>query len=218
MINIVILISGRGSNMVAIARACRDERWPARIVAVICSRPDAEGLRAARELGLATEVLDARGWADRAAFDDALAQRIDALDADLVVLAGYMRILGDAFVKRYAGRLLNIHPSLLPAFAGMHTHRRALAAGVRVHGATVHLVTAELDGGPIVAQASVPVLAGDDEDSLAARVLQAEHRLYPMAIRLWVEGRLALEDGRVRLRGATADDASLLLQASGAGP
>ena len=216
MINIVILISGRGSNMIAIARACRDERWPARIVAVICSRPDAEGLRAARELGLATEVLDARAWADRAAFDDALAQRIDALGADLVVLAGYMRILGDAFVRRYAGRMLNIHPSLLPAFAGMQTHRRALAAGVRVHGATVHLVTAELDGGPIVAQAAVPVLAGDDEDSLAARVLQAEHRLYPMAIRLWVEGRLALEDGRVRLRGAEADDASLLLQASGA--
>jgi phosphoribosylglycinamide formyltransferase-1 len=153
----------------------------------------------------------------REAFDAALASAIDGFSPDLVVLAGFMRVLGAQFVRRYEGRLLNIHPSLLPAFAGMHTHRRALAAGVRVHGATVHLVTAELDGGPIVAQAAVPVLAGDDEDSLAARVLQAEHRLYPMAIRLWVEGRLALEDGRVRLRGAKADDVSLLLQASGAG-
>ncbi len=200
MKDLVVLISGRGSNMVAIAHACRDERWPARIAAVIASRPDAPGLAAARELGLPTEALDARAYPQRAAFDEELARRIDAHAPALVALAGYMRILGGAFVDRYAGRLVNIHPSLLPAFPGLHTHRRALAAGVKLHGATVHLVARELDAGPIVAQAAVPVLTGDDEDSLAARVLQAEHRLYPMALRWFVEERVHVEDGRVRLR------------------
>jgi phosphoribosylglycinamide formyltransferase-1 len=211
MKRIVILISGRGSNMIAIAEACRDQGWPASIAGVVSNRPGCAGLQAAAALGLHAEAVDAAGFADRTAYDAALAARIDALGADLVVLAGYMRILSDGFVQRYAGRMLNIHPSLLPSFPGLHTHRRALQAGVRVHGATVHLVTAELDGGPIVAQAAVPVLAGDDEAALAERVLAAEHRLYPMAVRLWVEGRLELHDGRVRLRGAAPGDASLLL-------
>lgn len=202
MKNLVILISGRGSNMIAIARACRDERWPARIAAVIASRPDAQGLAAARELGMPAEALDSRAFADRAAFDAELARSVDAHAPALVVLAGYMRILSDAFVDRYAGRLVNIHPSLLPAFPGMHTHRQALRAGVKLHGATVHLVTRDLDAGPIVAQAAVPVLADDDEDSLAARVLEAEHRLYPMALRWLVEDRLRVDDGRVWLRDA----------------
>lgn len=202
MKSLVILISGRGSNMVGIARACRDERWPARVAAVISSRPDAQGLTAARELGIPTEALDSRAFADRETFDAELARRIDAHTPALVVLAGFMRILSDAFVDRYAGRLVNIHPSLLPAFPGMHTHRQALAAGVKLHGATVHLVTRDLDSGPIVAQAAVPVLAGDDEDALAARVLQAEHRLYPMALRWLVEERLRVEDGHLWLRDA----------------
>jgi len=202
MKNLVVLISGRGSNMAAIARACRDEHWPARIAAVIASRPDAPGLAAAREIGLHTDALDARAYPDRTAFDAELARRIDAHAPALVVLAGYMRVLGDAFVDRYAGRLVNIHPSLLPAFPGLHPHRRALAAGVKLHGATVHLVTRDVDAGPIVAQAAVPVLPGDDEESLAARVLQAEHRLYPMALRWLIEERLRIEDGRVWLRDA----------------
>ena len=199
MQNMVILISGRGSNMIAIARACRAQSWPARIAAVIGHRPDASGLAAARDLGLHTETLDSAGRTDRDAYDEELAQRIDAHHPDLVLLAGYMRILSPAFVRHYAGRLMNIHPSLLPAFPGLHTHRRALQAGVKLHGATVHLVTEALDDGPIVAQASVPVLDADDEQALAARVLAAEHTLYPMAVRWWVGGRLRAEGGRVRL-------------------
>ena len=209
MKNIVVLVSGRGSNMIAIASALRQQRWPARIAAVISNRPDAPGLAAAREIGLATELLDSRGFADRTAFDQALARRIDAHEPSLVVLAGYMRILTDAFVEHYAGRLVNIHPSLLPAFPGLHTHRRALQAGVKLHGATVHLVTRDLDAGPILVQAAVPVLAQDDEESLAARVLEAEHRIYPLAVRWLVEDRLRVDDGRVWLRDP-ADGAQAL--------
>ena len=211
MKNIVILISGRGSNMIAIAQACRRDRWPARIAAVISNRPQAAGLEAARGLGLATEVLDSAGRADREAFDAELAQRIDAHAPHVVVLAGYMRILSTAFVERYAGRLVNIHPSLLPSFPGLHTHRRALEAGVKAHGTTVHLVTAELDSGPILAQAVVPVVDGDDEDRLAARVLAAEHRLYPMAVRWLVEDRLVFDGNRASLRGAGASESGLVL-------
>ncbi len=200
MKEIVVLISGRGSNMAAIAQACASEHWPARIAAVISSRADAEGVTTARALGLAVEVLEPRGFADRAAFDDALAERVERHRPHVVALAGYMRILSERFVERFQGRLVNIHPSLLPAFPGLHTHARALATGVAVHGATVHLVTAELDGGPIVAQAAVPVRAADDEASLAARVLEAEHLLYPRALRWMVEGRVELVDGRVSLR------------------
>lgn len=198
MKSIVILISGGGSNMAAIVERCASEGWPARIAAVISNRPDAGGLAKAAGRGIATEVVDYRAFASREAFDAALAQRIDAHGPDLVVLAGFMRILTPGFVQRYAGRLLNIHPSLLPAFPGLHTHRRALEAGCAVHGATVHFVTPELDHGPIVMQAVVPVLDGDDESTLAARVLAQEHVIYPTSVRWFVEGRIALRGGRVR--------------------
>mgnify|MGYP001178181593 FL=1 len=199
MKSIVILVSGRGSNMEAIVRAAIPG---ARIAAVISNRPDAQGLAFAAAHGIATAVVDHRAHADRVAFDAALAEAIDAHAPDLVVLAGFMRILTDGFVRRYAGRLLNIHPSLLPSFTGLHTHRRALAAGVRVHGATVHFVTDQLDCGPVVIQAVVPVHADDDEAALAARVLAQEHRIYPQAVRWFVEERISIgADGRVRVAG-----------------
>ena len=190
MKNIVILISGGGSNMAAIVKTAQREHWPdsygARIAAVISNQADAKGLIFAQAQGLATDVLDHRAYATRAAFDAALMAAIDRHDPAgqpaLVVLAGFMRILTPAFVAHYAGRLLNIHPSLLPAFAGLHTHQRAIAAGCKFAGATVHQVTAELDHGPILAQAVVPVLAGDDEATLAARVLSQEHLIYSKAI------------------------------------
>ncbi len=190
MKNIVILISGTGSNMAAIVRAARRENWEerlqARVAAVISNRPQAGGLVHAREQGIATEVVDHRSFGDREAFDRALAQAIDRHDPGgrpaLVVLAGFMRVLTPGFVAHYEGRLVNIHPSLLPAFTGLHTHQRALDAGCRVAGATVHLVTAELDNGPILAQAAVPVLPDDTADSLASRVVTQEHRIYPAAI------------------------------------
>ena len=189
MKNIVILISGRGSNMEAIVRARIDG---ARIAAVVANRPDAAGLQFAAHAGIATRVVDHKAFASREAFDAALADVIDGFAPDLVVLAGFMRVLTDGFVQRYTGRLLNIHPSLLPSFPGLHTHQRALEAGVRVHGTTVHFVTPALDCGPIVIQAAVPVRPGDDEDRLAARVLVQEHRIYPQAVRWFVEGRLSL--------------------------
>lgn len=199
MKRIVILISGRGSNMEAIVRACAAEGWPATVVAVLSNRPEAAGLAWAAGQGIATAALDHRQYADRAAFDTALAAEIDRHAPDLVVLAGFMRILTPAFVQRYDGRLLNIHPSLLPAFAGLHTHERALQAGCKVAGSTVHFVTAELDHGPIVLQAAVPVRVGDTADTLAARVLRGEHIIYPRAVRWFVEGRVALgADGVVR--------------------
>ncbi|MFO6420068.1 phosphoribosylglycinamide formyltransferase [Hylemonella sp. W303a] len=186
MRNIVILISGGGSNMAAIVRAAAREDWKtrfnARVSAVISNKADAKGLVFAQDEGLATAVLDHKAYASREAFDAALMQAIDAHAPALVVLAGFMRILTPGFVDHYAGRLLNIHPSLLPAFAGLHTHRRAIEAGCKFAGATVHQVTAELDHGPILAQAVVPVLPEDDEDALAARVLTQEHLIYPCAI------------------------------------
>lgn len=198
MKRIVILVSGRGSNMEAIVRACAEQGWPAQVVAVLANRADAQGLSFAAARGIATEVVEHRAFASREAFDEALAQAIDRHRPDLVVLAGFMRVLGAAFTARYAGRLLNIHPSLLPAFAGLHTHRRALQAGCQVAGATVHFVTAELDHGPIVMQSVVPVRPGDDEASLAARVLATEHRIYPCAVGWFVRDRLRIEGGRVR--------------------
>jgi phosphoribosylglycinamide formyltransferase-1 len=198
MKNLVILISGRGSNMVAIAEACTAERWDARIAAVISNRIDAQGLVYAQGHGIPTAVVNHRDFKDREAFDAALAQVIDGFEPDLVVLAGFMRILTPGFVQRYFGRMLNIHPSLLPAFPGLHTHRRAIEAGRKVAGTTVHVVTPELDHGPIVAQAVVQVGPDDTEDTLAARVLVMEHRLYPRAVRWWIEGVLELTvDGRV---------------------
>lgn len=199
MKSIVILVSGRGSNMQAIVDAAIPG---ARIAAVISNRPDASGLAFAAERGIETAVVDHKAYADRATFDQALAGCIDGYRPDLVVLAGFMRVLTDDFVRRYEGRLINIHPSLLPSFPGLHTHRRALEAGVRVHGATVHFVTATLDCGPIIVQAVVSVLPGDDEARLAARVLAQEHRIYPQAVRWFVDGRLSVDgQGRVHLAG-----------------
>src|SRR5690606_23498635 len=200
MKTIVVLISGRGSNMVAIAQALRDARWPARIACVIAARPDAAGLARARQHGLQTASDDHRAVAARAAFETALAEAIDRHAPDVVVLAGFVRILGDAFVDRYARRILNVHPSLLPAFPGLSTHGRALESGVAVHGATVHFVGRELDLGPIVAQAALAVRPAGDESTRAARVLALEHRLYPMAVRWFVEGRLSIDGERVLLQ------------------
>ncbi len=195
---IVILISGRGSNMQAIVQRCQEQAWPAQVVAVLADRPSATGLAFAQARGIATGVVDHKAHADRAAFDAALAQAIDAHRPTLVVLAGFMRILGAVFVQRFEGRMLNIHPSLLPAFAGLHTHRRALQAGCQAVGATVHFVTAELDHGPIVMQSVVPVHPSDDEHTLAARVLATEHVIYPQSVRWFVQGQLRVECGRVR--------------------
>lgn len=200
MKRIVILISGRGSNMEAIVQACVRERWNARIVGVISNRPQAAGLDFAQAHGIPAQVVDHRAYPDRTAFDSALAEAVQALGPDVVVLAGFMRVLGPAFVSRFEGRLLNIHPSLLPAFPGLHTHRRALEAGCRVSGATVHFVTAELDHGPIVIQSAVPVHADDDEAALSQRVLATEHRIYPLAVRWMVEDALRIEGLRVHQR------------------
>ena len=197
MKRIVILISGRGSNMRRVVQACASEGWPAQVAAVISNRPDAAGLAFAREQGIATAVVDHKGFATRDAFDAALAQAIDAHAPDLVVMAGFMRVLGAECVCRYEGRMLNIHPSLLPAFPGLHTHSRAIEAGCKIAGATVHFVTAELDHGPIVLQAAVPVRAGDDEQQLSERVLAKEHVIYPRAVRWFVEGQLRTERGVV---------------------
>lgn len=175
---------------------------PAQVCAVISNDPAAGGLETAARHGVATAVVDHRGYAQRADFDAALVRAIDASQADLVVLAGFMRVLTTNFVNRYRGRMINIHPSLLPAFPGLHTHRQALAAGVRIHGCTVHFVTPQLDHGPIIIQAAVPVLPGDDENTLAARVLAEEHRIYPQAVRWLCEDRVTLAaDGRVRIAG-----------------
>ncbi|AOP66273.1 phosphoribosylglycinamide formyltransferase [Burkholderia mallei] len=193
MKKLVILISGRGSNMEAIVRACAREGWPAEVAAVISNRPGAAGLEFAASHGIATAVVDHRAFDGRDSFDAALAAEIDRFAPDLVVLAGFMRILTPAFVAKYEGRMLNIHPSLLPSFKGIHTHQQALDAGVALHGASVHFVIPELDSGAIVAQAAVPVVAGDDADALAARVLAAEHTLYPRAVRWFVDGKLRLD-------------------------
>ncbi|KGF78683.1 phosphoribosylglycinamide formyltransferase [Massilia sp. JS1662] len=199
MKNIVILISGRGSNMEAIVRAQQAEAWPARIAAVISNKPDAKGLAFAASHGIPTAVVPNKEFPTREAFDAALQETIDRFNPDLVVLAGFMRILTAPFVEHYAGRMLNIHPSLLPLFPGLHTHRQALDAGVAEHGATVHFVTAELDHGPAVIQARIPVLPGDTEDSLAERLLAEEHVIYPQAVRLFIEDRLSIENGEVRI-------------------
>jgi len=202
---VVVLLSGRGSNLRAIVGA----RLPIEIVAVIGNRPQAEGLAYARERGLTAVVLDHTEYPDRAAFDARLADEVAQHRPDLVVLAGYMRILSPAFIARFEGRLLNIHPALLPMFPGLNTHERALAEGVKIHGCTVHFVTVELDHGPIVAQAAVPVRADDTPDTLAARVLAQEHRIYPQAIRWFAEGRLVNVDGRVTLKDDLASQSVL---------
>jgi phosphoribosylglycinamide formyltransferase-1 len=204
MKRLVILISGRGSNMEAIVKACATEGWPATVAAVISNRPDAGGLAFAAGRGIATAVVDHKLFPRREDFDTELARVIDGFGADLVVLAGFMRILTPGFTARYARRMLNIHPSLLPAFTGLHTHERALEMGCKLAGATVHFVTAELDHGAIVMQAAVPVLPGDDAQALAARVLTAEHRIYPQSVRWFVEGALVWDGENVRHRDGAA--------------
>jgi phosphoribosylglycinamide formyltransferase-1 len=211
MKSIVILISGRGSNMLALLAAVAAGELPLRVAAVISNRADAAGLASARAAGVATAVVDHRAHTDRAAFDAALAAQIDAFAPDLVVLAGFMRILGDDFVRHYSGRMVNIHPSLLPSFPGLDTHRRALAEGVRIHGCSVHFVTPALDHGPIIVQAAVPVVDGDDAASLAARVLAAEHRIFALALRWWSEGRLHVDNGCVRIDQSAVAAAPALL-------
>ena len=192
----VVLISGRGSNLQSLIDAVHEGRLALDIRAVISNEPRAAGLRRAEAAGIETLALDHRAFPHRRDFDEALARLIDAHRPDLVILAGFMRILGTAFVRRYHGRLMNIHPSLLPAFPGLDPHRRALLGGAKVHGATVHFVTEELDGGPIIVRASVEVRPGDDVVSLAARVLEQEHRIYPLAVRWFTEGRLRIRDGK----------------------
>ena len=195
---ITILISGRGSNMAALIDAANAGTIDGAVTQVISNRPDAGGLAYAHRNGIATSVVDHRAFASRAEFDAALAEAIDASEPDLIVLAGFMRILGADFVRRYAGRMLNIHPSLLPAYPGTDTHRRALADCATRHGCTVHFVTADVDGGPIIAQAEVPVRPGDDPRTLAARVLEEEHRLLPRVVGWYCAGRIALDGDRVR--------------------
>lgn len=200
--SVVVLVSGRGSNMQALLEAGIP------VSAVISNRADARALEIATKRGIATGVVEHRSFATREAFDAALAAEVERHEPRLVVLAGFMRILGAGFVERFAGRVMNIHPSLLPAFPGLHTHERALEAGVKAHGCTVHFVTADLDHGPIVVQAVVPVLAGDDPDRLAARVLAQEHVVFPRAVNWFLENRLVIEKGRVNVKG---NDAQLVI-------
>ena len=200
-IRLVVLISGRGSNLQAILDQAVSGELPVEVAAVVSNRPGVHGLERARQAGVPALELDHKNFADRPEFEAALIETIDRRQPDLVVLAGFMRVLTAGFTEHYRGRLLNIHPSLLPKFRGLHTHERAIAAGETEHGASIHFVTAELDGGPVIVQARVPVLPGDDPDALAARVLEQEHRLYPLAIRWFAEQRLRLEDEQVWFDG-----------------
>ena len=210
---ITVLISGRGSNLAALIAAERRGELGGTISAVISSRADAPGLAIAAAHGIETRIVDHRDFDRRQGFDAALASAVESGAPDLVVLAGFMRILDSALVQRFEGRMLNIHPSLLPAYAGLDTHRRALADGARVHGCTVHFVTSVLDHGPIVAQGEVPVCDGDDPATLAARVLEVEHRLLPAAVRAFCDGRLVIAEGKVRVNGRSIAAAVLPVRA-----
>ena len=207
---VVVLISGRGSNLSAILEAAAAPDYPAAVVAVIANKADAPGLQLAAAAGVATEIVPSQGVTDRTVYDQSLQDAIDRYVPDLIVLAGFMRILTADFVNHYAGRMINIHPSLLPSFTGLHTHQRALDAGVHLHGCTVHFVTAELDHGPMIAQAAIPVWPDDTVASLAARVLAEEHRVYPAVVRWFAEGRLKVVGQRVLLDGALANDVGLI--------
>lgn len=204
---VAVLISGRGSNMQALVRACAADDFPAEIVLVLSNRADAAGLEFARDAGIATAVIGHRDFPDRAAFDAALNAEIRRHDADLVCLAGFMRLLDRAFVEAWRDRMINIHPSLLPAFRGLDTHARALESGVKLAGCTVHFVRPDVDTGPVIAQAAVPVLADDTEDTLAARILEQEHLLYPLALRLVCEGRVRVDGARAIVDAAGPADA-----------
>ena len=201
MKNIVVLISGNGSNLQAIIDACAQERINGTLRAVFSNKADAYGLERAREAGIAAHALSAGEFDSREAFDRQLMQEIDAYAPDVVVLAGYMRILSPAFVANYSGRLLNIHPSLLPKYPGLHTHRQALANGDREHGTSVHFVTDELDGGPVILQAKIPVFEGDNEEDITARVQHQEHAIYPLVVGWFLEGRLTMKEGHAWLDG-----------------
>ena len=208
---ITVLISGRGSNLAALLAAMDAGTLHGVVDTVIANRADAPGLAIASAHGIATRVVEHRSYTERDAFDAALASAIDASAPDLIVLAGFMRVLGAAFVRRYVGRMINIHPSLLPLYPGLHTHRRALADGVRIHGCTVHFVTPDVDVGPIIAQAAVPVCSGDDENTLAARVLAAEHVLLPAVVRWYCTGRLVIDGSRVRVRDEDSSPSTVLI-------
>jgi phosphoribosylglycinamide formyltransferase 1 len=210
---VAVLISGRGSNMTALLAAAKDPNYPAEIVLVVSNRADAAGLAHARDAGVATALVDHAGN-ERAAFEQALQDVLETNRIELICLAGFMQLLTPLFVNRWHGRLLNIHPALLPAFKGLDTHTRARAAGVKIHGATVHFVTAEMDSGPILAQAAVPVFESDDAETLAARVLAVEHKIYPLALRLLAAGRVDIIDGRCRINGAAASGDALLVPAA----
>ncbi len=207
---VVVLVSGRGSNLQAIIDAVRDGRLPTAICAVISNEPGAPALARARAAGIPAQTIDHRDFPARERFEQTLMQRIDACQPRLVVLAGFMRILGKDFINHYAGRLINIHPSLLPAFPGLNTHARALQSGVKSHGASVHFVTHAVDGGPVIIQASVPVLPDDTPEILAERVLAEEHRIFPLAIRWFLDGRLSVMDNRVLLDGHASPEQGLI--------
>ena len=209
-LKIAVLISGRGTNLQALIDACAADDYPARIVLVVSNEPGAKGLDRARAAKIASTVIDHHDHPSREAFDAALAEAIRGSGADLVCLAGFMRIVADEFVRQWRDRLINIHPSLLPAFPGLNTHARAIEAGVRFSGCTVHFARTELDAGPIIAQAVVPVRSDDTPDSLADRVLEAEHRIYPMALRLIAEGRVRVTNETVRISGGAAPDTTLV--------
>ena len=209
---VAVLISGRGSNMAALIEATTDKTYPAEIVVVISNRPDAGGLMVARANGITTEVVDHTAFGkDRTAFESALQAVLERHRIDIVCLAGFMRLLTAGFVKQWQHRILNIHPALLPAFKGLDTHRRALEAGVKVHGATVHFVVPKMDSGPIIAQAAINVRPGETEKELAARVLKAEHQIYPLALKLLAEGRLQIENGHCRIDGVRVPDTASLI-------
>ena len=209
---VAVLISGRGSNMAALIEAATDKKYPAEIALVLSNRPEAGGLLVARAAGVATEVVDHTAFGkDRAAFEHALQAALEKHHIDIVCLAGFMRLLTASFVGRWTGRLLNIHPALLPAFKGLDTHKRALEAGAKLHGATVHFVVPEMDSGPIIAQGAVTVQPGDTEEALALRVLKVEHRIYPLALKLVAEGRVTVVDGRCLIDGVPAPDAENLV-------
>lgn len=208
-LKIGVLISGRGSNMSALIRAAQAPEYPAEVACVVSNVATAPGLQTAATAGIATGVIPHRDFPDRECFDRALSAVLEQHDVQFVVLAGFMRILSPWFPERWAGRLINIHPSLLPAFKGLHVQRQAIEAGVRLSGCTVHYVTSELDGGPIIAQAAVPVFPDDNVDSLSARILRQEHRLYPLVVRWFGEGRVSLRDGKVEVTGIPPDAALL---------
>lgn len=207
---VAVLISGRGSNMASLIDAAAERDYPAEVAIVISDNPEAAGLKLAASRGIPSQVVERKSFDNKTAHDDAIDKALRAADAEFVALAGYMRLLTRQFVDKWQGRMINIHPSLLPLFKGLHPHRQALDAGMRIHGATVHFVTPDMDDGPIIAQAAVPVLVGDNEDDLAARTIKAEHKLYPVALRMLVEGKVHMEGGKAVLSAIRDKSAGMI--------